>query len=97
MEGMETPPAVKARERWLSDGEIGLIWKLAPRTHRCFGPIVRLLIATGQRREEVTSLAWEELNRAEREWRLPGERAKNGGPNKAHIRDNRLFFMAAPR
>jgi Arm DNA-binding domain len=58
MEGMETPPAVKARDRWLSDLELALVWKHAPGTHPCFGPIVRLLIVTGQRREEVASLAW---------------------------------------
>jgi len=87
MEGMETPPAVKARERWLSDSELGRIWKHAPQTHRCFGPIVRLLIATGQRREEVTSLDWEELNRADGEWRLPGDRAKNGEPNMVPLND----------
>lgn len=87
MEGMETPPAVTARERWLSDAELVRIWKQAPLTHRCFGPIVRLLIVTGQRREEVTSLAWEELNRDEREWRLPGARAKNGEPNIVPLND----------
>lgn len=53
MEGMETPPPVKARDRWLSDEELGRVWKQAYKTHRCFGPIVRLLIVTGQRREEV--------------------------------------------
>ena len=87
MEGMETPPAVKARERWLSDSEVGRIWKHAPHTHRCFGPIVRLLIATGQRREEVTSLDWAELDRDESEWRLPGDRAKNGEPNMIPLND----------
>lgn len=30
MEGMETPPAVKARDRWLSDEELALVWKHAP-------------------------------------------------------------------
>jgi integrase len=50
MEGMETPPAVKARDRWLSDEELAQVWKHAPNTHPCFGPIVRLLIVTGQRR-----------------------------------------------
>ncbi|MFD1611500.1 tyrosine-type recombinase/integrase [Sphingomonas tabacisoli] len=51
------------------------------KSHPCFGPIVRLLIVTGQRREEVSSLAWEELDRTELLWTLPGERAKNGEPN----------------
>jgi integrase len=87
MEGMETPPAVKARDRWLSDQELALVWKHAPGTHPCFGPIVRLLIVTGQRREEVSSLAWEELDQTGRLWTLPGDRAKNGEPNRVPLND----------
>lgn len=58
MEGMETPPPVKPRERWLTDEELRRVWNHAPKTHRCFGPIVRPLIATGQRREEIAGLHW---------------------------------------
>jgi len=82
MEGMETPPAVRPRDRWLSDNELGRVWNAAPGTHPCFGPILRLLIVTGQRREEVSSLRWEELDREDRLWTLPGERAKNREPNR---------------
>ncbi len=87
MEGMETPPPVKPRERWLSDAELKIIWDTTPETHRCFGPIVRLLIVTGQRREEVSGLAWEELNRDEQMWTLPGHRTKNGEPNSIPLND----------
>jgi integrase len=87
MEGMETPPPVKPRDRWLGDAELKRIWNQAPRCHRCFGPIVRLLIVTGQRREEVTGLQWEELDRTEREWRLPGDRTKNGEPSTVPLNE----------
>ncbi|PQM29270.1 integrase [Sphingopyxis lindanitolerans] len=87
MEGMETPPPVKPRDRWLSDEELGRIWMTAPNTHSCFGPIIRLLIVTGQRREEVSSLRWEELNRKDLLWTLPGERAKNGEPNRIPLNE----------
>ncbi|MBH1998522.1 MAG: site-specific integrase [Sphingomonadaceae bacterium] len=80
MEGMETPPPVKPRERWLSDGELRRIWSQALKCHRCFGPIVRLLITTGQRREEIAGLHWEELDRDQRELTLSGDRTKNGEP-----------------
>ena len=95
MEGMETPPAVKARDRWLSDQELARIWEHAPNTHPCFGPIVRLLIATGQRREEVSSLSWEELEQAERMWTLPGDRAKNGEPNRVPLNDLAVTVLDA--
>src|SRR3546814_4183157 len=81
MEGMDTPPPVKPRDRWLADVELGRIWAAAPHTHPCFGPIVRLLIVTGQRREEVSGMDWKELDRSSRFWTLPGERTKNGEPN----------------
>ncbi len=87
MEGMETPPPVKPRERWLKDGELRHIWNAAPECHRCFGPIVRLLIVTGQRREEVSGMHWQELSRSERLWTLPGSRTKNGEPNSIHLND----------
>lgn len=80
-DGIETPPPVKPRERWLRDQELLSIWHHAPRCHPCFGPIVRLLVTTGQRREEVSGLHWEELDRDERMWTLPGSRTKNGEPN----------------
>lgn len=87
MEGMETPPAVKPRDRWLTDKELPRIWNAAPLTHPCFGPIVRLLIATGQRREEVSGVNWSELDREARMWTLPGERTKNGQPNYIPLND----------
>ncbi|MDM7955801.1 site-specific integrase [Blastomonas sp.] len=85
MEGMEAPPPVKARDRWLSDRELASVWHQSFHTHRLFGAIIRLLIVTGQRREEVTSLSWQELDREKRMWTLPGERSKNGEPNSVPL------------
>ena len=87
MEGMETPPPVKPRDRWLKDNELRLVWNAAPQCHPCFGPIVHLLIATGQRREEVSGMHWQELDRSERLWTLPGSRTKNGEPNSIPLND----------
>lgn len=63
------------------------MWFHAPKCHHCFGPIVRLLIITGQRREEIGGLQWEELDRAERELRLSGARTKNGEPTSVPLND----------
>lgn len=86
-EGMETPPPVRPRDRWLSDDELRRVWEATTACHRCYQPIVRLLILTGQRREEVAGLQWSELNRSDRMWRLPGERAKNGEPTAIPLND----------
>jgi hypothetical protein len=55
-EGMETPPAVDARDRVLTDHELAVVWAASKRAGRLFGPIVRLLLVTGKRREEVTQM-----------------------------------------
>lgn len=69
-----------ARERVLSDAELRAIW-LAAGDDRS-GRIVRMLILTGQRREEVAGLRWDELVNDLTTWTLPGARAKNG---RAHV------------
>jgi len=95
MEGMETPPPVRPRDRWLSDKELRLIWHATPECHPCFGPIVRLLILTGQRREEVCGMHWQELDRAERLWTLPGQRTKNSEFNTIPL--NQLAMIELDR
>jgi len=85
MEALETPPAVAARDRVLSDAELVRVWTAAADCHAAFGPIVRLLIATGQRLEEVSGMDWSELDRDALLWRLPRSRTKNGEPHTVPI------------
>ena len=87
LEGMETPPAVQPRDRWLQDDELRRIWLHAPETHPCFGPIIRLLMLTGQRKEEVNNMSWAEVDRLGRLWSLPGVRTKNREPNRVPLND----------
>lgn len=77
-DGMATPEAVVPRDRVLSDAELTRVWNGAAKAGKLFGPIVRLLIATGQRREEVSALDWSEIDQRNLVWTLPKERAKNG-------------------
>ena len=50
----------KPRERVLSDAELAAIWKAAPDND--YGRIVRLLMLTAQRREEIGGLRWSEID-----------------------------------
>lgn len=62
-----------SRERVLTSDELALVWTHAG--HGDFGAIVRLLILTGARREEVGAMRWSEVSADT--WRLPAERSKN--------------------
>ena len=47
-----------------------------------YGLLVEFLALTGQRREEVAQLKWDELDEKTRTWTIPGTRTKN---KKVHI------------
>jgi integrase len=75
---MEPPAGPAARDRVLTDEELALVWIASGWMLYPFGPFVRMLILTGQRREEVAALDWSELKREAALWTLPATRAKNG-------------------
>ena len=77
-EQMKSPPSVKSRDRVLSDEELWLVTLCADEVGPPFGTLIRMLIVTGQRREEVGGMAWGELDRDLLEWTIPAARAKNG-------------------
>ncbi len=63
------------RDRVLSDDELGEIWKHSGDGH--FGDVIRLLILTAARREEVAAMCWSELDLARAQWTIPAARTKN--------------------
>jgi integrase len=69
----------KGRERVLTEQEIAQVWRAAG--DDSYGTIVKLLILTGARREEIGSLRWDEVDFTARVIRLPPERVKNGRPH----------------
>ncbi len=75
--GMRSPPSVQSRERVLSDEEVRIVWSATNAQTGHFSTIVRLLLLTGQRRDEVAGIRWDELDRTSALWRLPGARTKN--------------------
>jgi integrase len=77
MEGLAAPAGVPARDRVLTDEELAILWKATNRIGRPFGPLFRLLILTGQRREEVAGMDWSELDRGTACWLIPAYRTKN--------------------
>jgi integrase len=76
------PPAPAARDRVLSEDEIRALWKTSLDESAPFGPGIRLLLLTLQRRDEVFSADVSEFDLENAIWTIPGSRAKNG---VAHI------------
>lgn len=76
------PKAVKPRDRVLVDDELATIWRATEALRAPLGAFYRVLLLTGQRREEVAGMDWAELDRSTATWTLPANRAKNG---TAHI------------
>jgi integrase len=70
------PAKEKSRERVLDDNELKLTWAAADAEGGAAGALVKLLILSGARRNEVTELARDEIKTEVIE--LPGERTKNG-------------------
>jgi integrase len=66
----------KSRDRVLADRELAIIWHALPDSD--YGKIVKLLILTGQRREEIGALRRTEVDLEELVITLPPERTKNG-------------------
>ncbi|HEY6701414.1 MAG TPA: tyrosine-type recombinase/integrase [Pseudolabrys sp.] len=66
----------KPRDRVLSNAELAAIWKAAPDND--YGRIVKLLLLTGQRRDEIGGLRWSEIDTNENLITLTGARTKNG-------------------
>jgi hypothetical protein len=63
------------RERHLLPDEIRLAWDAFGQLGYPFGPFLKMLLVTGQRRGEVASMKWNEIGPDG--WRIPAERAKS--------------------
>jgi integrase len=75
--GIKPPADEQARDRVLSDDEIAAVWKAAKGLGWPFGPAIKIMLLTGQRRGEVAGMRWAEIDFDSRTWTLPRERSKN--------------------
>jgi integrase len=93
VDGMQTPAAVASRDRVLSDGELRSIWTAAEATTGPFGPLVKLLLLTGQRRDEVAVMGWDEVDRSAKMWTIPAARTKNGREHLVPLSDPAIAVL----
>jgi integrase len=75
--GSVKPKDSEGRERVLTDDELAAIWSVCD-DRDDYSRIVRLLILTACRRQEVGGIRWSELDADAGTWTIPVERTKNG-------------------
>ena len=76
--GIRPPASEKSRERVLSSDELMAVWHATDSLNFPFGPFLRFLILTAQRRGEVASMRWQDVDLDVALWTLPPEATKPG-------------------
>jgi len=92
--GTSKPGKETARTRVLSPDELKNIWK-ATGDLGDYESIIRLLLLTGQRRDEVGGLRWSEIDFDRSLWTLPAARTKNGLSNEVPLSNQAISIITS--
>ena len=84
---------LKSRDRVLTHQEIKRLWAACDTVGWPGGSILKLLLLTAQRVNEVAQMRWSELDLANRVWNLPAERAKNSRAHIVHLSDHAMEII----
>jgi integrase len=81
-----------SRDHVITDAELAAIWRACRDDD--YGRIIRLLMLTGQRRDEVGAMDRREIDEAGKLWTIPKARTKNGLPHDVPLSDQALALLA---
>ena len=79
--GVHRPEVSRARDRVLTDAEIVKFWSAVDAERKEFSGLLKLLLLTGCRLNEVAGMRRAELSDDGATWSIPGERTKNKRPH----------------
>ena len=85
------PKAV--RTRVLRDNELRVLWWACDRLGYPYGPLIRLLALTGQRKSEVANVRWQEFDFDKKLWSIPPERMKMDSPHIVPLCDEAIALL----
>jgi integrase len=91
---LDRPAEEHPRDRVLNDKELRKVWLAAGELGHPYAGIVRLLILTGQRRNEIADLRWSEIDLEERALHLPAARTKNARAHDVPLSAQALAIVA---
>jgi integrase len=72
----------QSRDRVLADSEIKALWTACEVKGWPFGTAVQVMLLTGQRRNEVRTMQWSDIDLDQKRWTLPREKTKG---DRSHI------------
>ena len=64
------------RRRTLTGEELGVLWEVSKDIGKLSGDFIRLLILSGQRRDDVRLMRWDEIDMKSCTWTIPADRYK---------------------
>jgi integrase len=91
--GIKPPTREQARDRVLHDDEIHALLRACANEPYPYRQFVPLLLATAQRRGEVSKMRWSEIDFDAKVWVIRAELSKNGKPHVVPLNDFALRLL----
>ncbi len=91
--GIKSPEKPTSRERVLDDDELAEVWGAAEAVGWPWEGLVKLLVLTAQRRNEVAGMVWDEVEGTT--WSIPAARTKNKRAHKVPLTATALSVIEA--
>lgn len=94
---IQAPSKENRRDRVLSDSEIKTFWTKLEEAKMSEGSklALRLQLVTAQRKGEILSAAWSDLDLDDTVWTIPAEKSKNGLPHRVPLTDMAVELLSA--
>lgn len=81
------------RERVLAILELQAIWSAAGQIGDVWGPYLKLLLLTAQRRGDVAKMEWRDVDLENKRWQIPGTKTKNRRPHTVHLSEQAIAIL----
>ena len=87
------PGKVVSRERVLTEDEIKRVWAACNKLAFPFGHLIKMLLLTGQRKDEVTKMRWQDIDLPNKVWTIPREIVKADRAHEVPLSDLALQLL----
>jgi integrase len=94
---LKPPSREVARDRALSDAEIGWFWAATERLDWAYRGALRMLLLTGQRRGMVQHMTWDELDLERRAWTVSAAKMRTAKIHEIALNDLAIEVLAEAR